>query len=153
MFFWLGIFVVGFLSFVVLPIKVFGALLITALISSASVVVVARMLIGKVRFSDAFKANVASLVAFILVLAMTSNALSTMPGGAAALLGLPAFGITIWAALAVYAHCLDTSKAHAFVVFIVASLLNAVCLLMFDVVATLGRKMAMHVPFITQALV
>ena len=123
--FW-GIFcIVAIIIFAAQGASAFLSLALMVSVSTASVVVVAKWLIGKVSFENALKANILSGCAAVLaasVLGMSLGDINAI-GGIGKLFAV--LVVPFFVLLFVYSHYLESSMGHSFVVLIAASIVNA----------------------------
>ncbi|HEX5277292.1 MAG TPA: hypothetical protein VFW42_06450 [Fluviicoccus sp.] len=111
-------------AFLLPPPKLF-ALAAYVLVSSASLAVVASLVLGKVSLLQAAKAN---LNAFIVGLLTTVGLIYLLAGQNFLLAGLSGLVVGSVAALFIYAYYLETTVLYGLLVYVLSSILTVVCM-------------------------
>lgn len=138
--FWAIFCIVAIIIFAAQGTSAFLSLALAVFVSTASVVVVAKLLIGKVSFENALKANILSGAAAVLAISLLGISIGDVNaiGGIWKLFAV--LVVPFFVLLFVYSHYLESSMGHAFVVLIASTIVNASVLWFLKGTLLIGSK-------------
>lgn len=140
MIFWVIVFLILALLFASLPLPAFIALAVISFISTASVVVASNLVIGKVSFAKAFKANTLGSFTFFLILVLSTIVQASSPA-----VFLIVLAAAFLAMLFVFSSYLGATIPGALLILLLSGIVNIGGLWLLGATTGLGLELTRNI--------